>query len=72
MAFLSNPIDKIGVISFQRRDQNGNGTVTDPDELAEPKVHIDYGGTKEGRINVLQRVLQSMVFLRIRRQVFRS
>ncbi|HXI12106.1 MAG TPA: choice-of-anchor X domain-containing protein [Thermoanaerobaculia bacterium] len=33
---LSNPNDKIGVISFQRRDQDGNGTVVDPDELAEP------------------------------------
>ena len=33
---LSNAIDKIGVISFQRRDQNGDGSVVDPDELAEP------------------------------------
>jgi len=47
---LSNPIDKIGVISFQRRDQNGNGTVTDPDELAEPiftLVSAGEGGTDQ-------------------------
>ncbi len=47
---LSNPIDKIGVISFQRRDQNGNGTVTDPDELAEPKftlITAGEGGTDQ-------------------------
>jgi hypothetical protein len=41
---LSNPIDQIGVISFQRRDQNGNGTVTDPDELAEPKFTLITAG----------------------------
>jgi hypothetical protein len=41
---LSNPIDKIGVISFQRRDQDGNGTVVDPDELAEPKFGIVTAG----------------------------
>ncbi len=47
---LSNPIDKIGVISFQRRDQNENGTVVDPDELAEPKftlVTAGEGGTDQ-------------------------
>ena len=47
---LSNPIDMIGVISFQRRDQNGNGTVTDPDELAEPKftlITAGEGGTDQ-------------------------
>jgi hypothetical protein len=41
---LSNPIDKIGVISFQRRDQDGNGTIVDPDELAEPKFNIVTAG----------------------------
>lgn len=41
---LSNPIDKIGVISFQRRDQDENGTVVDPDELAEPKFAIVTAG----------------------------
>jgi hypothetical protein len=41
---LSNPNDKIGVISFQRRDQDGNGTVTDPDELAEPKFAMMPAG----------------------------
>src|SRR6185436_13478384 len=47
---LSNPNDQIGVISFQRRDQNGNGTVTDPDELAEPifpMVTAGEGGTDQ-------------------------
>ncbi|HEX7137042.1 MAG TPA: hypothetical protein VF219_04320, partial [Vicinamibacterales bacterium] len=32
---LSNDNDQIGVISFQRRDQNHDGVITDPDELAE-------------------------------------
>ena len=41
---LSNPIDRIGVISFQRRDQNENGTIVDPDELAEPKFAIVAAG----------------------------
>ena len=41
---LSNPIDKIGVISFQRRDQNGDGSVVDPDELAEPKFTLITAG----------------------------
>ena len=41
---LSNAIDKIGVVSFQRRDQNGDGTVVDPDELAEPKFTIVTAG----------------------------
>jgi hypothetical protein len=41
---LSNPIDKIGVISFQRRDQNGDGTVVDPDELAEPRFNMVTAG----------------------------
>lgn len=41
---LSNPNDKIGVISFQRRDQNDNGTIVEPDELAEPKFAIIAAG----------------------------
>ena len=41
---LSNPVDRIGVISFQRRDQDGNGTVVDPDELAEPKFSMVTAG----------------------------
>ncbi|HWR77488.1 MAG TPA: choice-of-anchor X domain-containing protein [Thiobacillus sp.] len=47
---LSNPIDKIGVISFQRRDQDENGTIVEPDELAEPKfamVTAGEGGTDQ-------------------------
>jgi hypothetical protein len=41
---LSNAIDKIGVISFQRRDQNGDGSVVDPDELAEPQFTLVAAG----------------------------
>jgi hypothetical protein len=41
---LSNPNDQIGVISFQRRDQNENGTIVDPDELAEPKFTMVPAG----------------------------
>jgi hypothetical protein len=41
---LSNPNDQIGVISFQRRDQDGNGTVSDPVELAEPIFNIIQAG----------------------------
>jgi hypothetical protein len=41
---LSNPVDRIGVISFQRRDQDGNGTIVDPDELAEPKFNMVTAG----------------------------
>src|SRR5262249_37813086 len=41
---LSNPIDQIGVISFQRRDQDDNGTILEPDELAEPKFAIVTAG----------------------------
>ncbi len=47
---LSNPLDQIGIISFQRRDQDGNGTIVDPDELAEPKfsmVAAGEGGTDQ-------------------------
>jgi hypothetical protein len=47
---LSNPLDKIGIISFQRRDQDGNGSVTDPNELAEPEfnfVAAGEGGTDQ-------------------------
>ena len=31
---LSNANDNIGVIAFQRRDQDDNGTIVEPDELA--------------------------------------
>ena len=41
---LSNPNDQIGVISFQRRDQNHDGVITDPDELAEQKFAIVTAG----------------------------
>lgn len=41
---LSNPIDRIGVISFQRRDQDENGTIVEPDELAEPKFPMVPAG----------------------------
>jgi hypothetical protein len=41
---LCNPNDKIGVISFQRRDQNHDGTIVDPDELAEPRFAIVTAG----------------------------
>jgi len=41
---LSNPLDKIGVISFQRRDQDDNGTITDPQELAEPEFNMVAAG----------------------------
>ncbi|HXU31406.1 MAG TPA: hypothetical protein VN851_12580, partial [Thermoanaerobaculia bacterium] len=45
---LSNPNDKIGIISFQRRDQNGDGTIVDPDELAEPKFTMVTAGEGGG------------------------
>jgi hypothetical protein len=41
---LSNPNDQIGVISFQRRDQDENGTIVAPDELAEPKFAMVTAG----------------------------
>jgi hypothetical protein len=41
---LSNPNDQIGVISFQRRDQNHDGVITDPDELAENRFAIVTAG----------------------------
>lgn len=41
---LSNPNDKIGVISFQRRDQDNNGTIVEPDELAETKFALVTAG----------------------------
>jgi len=37
---LSNPSDQIGVISFQRRDQDRNGTIVEPDELSEVKFPL--------------------------------
>lgn len=41
---LSNPSDQIGVISYQRRDQDGNGTIVEPDELAEVKFPLTVAG----------------------------
>lgn len=41
---LSNPDDQVGVISFQRRDQDENGTVVEPDELAEVKFPLTVAG----------------------------
>ncbi|HEY6125834.1 MAG TPA: hypothetical protein VIV63_14380, partial [Steroidobacteraceae bacterium] len=41
---LSNPADKIGVISFQRRDQDEDGSIVDPDELAEPQFSFIEAG----------------------------
>jgi hypothetical protein len=41
---LSNADDKIGVISFQRRDQDGDGSISDPVELAEPEFPIVAAG----------------------------
>lgn len=32
---LSNPTDQLGAVSFQRRDQNEDGSIVEPDELAE-------------------------------------
>jgi hypothetical protein len=32
---LSNANDQLGAVSFQRRDQNGDGSIVEPDELAE-------------------------------------
>lgn len=41
---LSNPIDRIGVISFQRRDQDDDGSIVEPDELAEPEFEMVPAG----------------------------
>jgi|GEM_PF-766690 len=41
---LSNPLDRIGVVAFQRRDQDGNGTIVDPDELAEVRFPLAAAG----------------------------
>lgn len=41
---LSNPSDQVGVISFQRRDQDENGTIVEPDELAEVKFPLTVAG----------------------------
>ncbi len=45
---LSNPQDQIGVVSFQRRDENNNGSISEPAELAEvvfPLVLAGEGAT---------------------------
>ena len=41
---LSNPLDRIGVVAFQRRDQDENGTIVDPDELAEVRFPLTPAG----------------------------
>ncbi|HEY2231861.1 MAG TPA: VWA domain-containing protein [Candidatus Angelobacter sp.] len=41
---LSNPNDQIGVISFQRRDQNRDGTIQEPDELSELRFPLTLAG----------------------------
>ncbi len=41
---LSNPSDQVGVISFQKRDQDRNGTIVEPDELAEVKFPLTVAG----------------------------
>ena len=41
---LSNAGDQIGVISFQRRDQDNNGTIVEPNELAEVKFALVLAG----------------------------
>lgn len=41
---LSNPSDQVGVISFQRRDQDRNGTIVEPDELSELKFPLTVAG----------------------------
>jgi hypothetical protein len=41
---LSNPGDQIAVISFQRRDQDGNGTIVEPDELSELRFPLALAG----------------------------
>ncbi len=37
---LSNTDDQIGVIAFQRRDQDENGSITEPDELVETVFNL--------------------------------
>lgn len=41
---LSNANDQIGVISFQRRDQNRDGTIQEPDELSELRFALTLAG----------------------------
>jgi hypothetical protein len=38
---LSNPTDQLGAVSFQRRDEDNNGSITEPDELAERVFPLD-------------------------------
>lgn len=46
---LSNSSDQLGAVSFQRRDQNEDGSIVDPDELAEQVFPLDL--IVEGAIN---------------------
>lgn len=41
---LSNPQDQIGVVSFQRRDENSDGSITEPAELAEVEFPLILAG----------------------------
>ena len=38
---LSNPNDQLGALSFQRRDENGDGAIVEPEELAEQVFPLD-------------------------------
>jgi hypothetical protein len=46
---LSNDNDRLGAVSFQRRDQNDDGSIVEPDELAELVFPLDL--IVEGLIN---------------------
>ncbi len=41
---LSSAIDKIGVVSFQRRDEDDNGIILEPEELAETEFPLTLVG----------------------------
>lgn len=41
---LSNPNDQVGIVSFQRRDEDDNGSITEPDELADVKFPLTLAG----------------------------
>ncbi len=41
---LSNAQDRMGVVSFQRRDENNNGSIVEPDELADVEFALTLAG----------------------------
>ncbi|HMB53407.1 MAG TPA: vWA domain-containing protein, partial [Thermoanaerobaculia bacterium] len=41
---LSNPNDQVGVVSFQRRDEDSSGTIVEPAELAEVEFPLTLAG----------------------------